>query len=491
MADEQKDSTAISEGSLEEKKMAALEDGQVNPFPSEPEERKEDRDSGEKIADYVKEQSDKANIYIQYRIYNNHGVMTGDDAQVESICFNGPDRPVKKHWKGSVFKDKDGLAKWLTDQYASYPMALMIATAVFDSLPYTWVIRAAERLYESFVHTAEKSNIYAQEEILHQFEAEICKGELNTYTGTTPIDIVFLVNPKHRDIILKYIWQQYPQLQDKIISWLRSFNTQRPITMSKRALETIGFFACEDYYYFLNNMVPWIARDASISTDMMVGQILIALNQREDYKKNVCNLLRVWSGEDRLHNLSAAVFACVQLNDKNDILECIVSNYIRRTLREIRKGVSLKYRKGLYDFMGAGIRSFTFYRLLIERLEAEVKEQTSLRERWDVYGLFLRLFAIDISQSRPKHGEEVIFIMLCMVKHAVADSLCSLWRMVWQCGHYRQLVYELMAQYDAKIEGVNSKYSVERFVEKVLKDVYTREIREDICGKIHRRVRNA
>ena len=44
-----------------------------------------DVDSIEKISEYAREQSDKANVYIQYRIYNNHGVMAGDDAQFESI----------------------------------------------------------------------------------------------------------------------------------------------------------------------------------------------------------------------------------------------------------------------------------------------------------------------------------------------------------------------------------------------------------------------
>lgn len=491
MVEELADRTTAFQNSSEEKGMAEDTEEQVNTSQSKAEEKETDMDFAEKITDYAKEQSDKANVYIQYRIYNNHGVITGDGAEVESIRFDSVDKPVRKHWRGSVFGDKDGLANWLTKNYASYSMALMIATAAFDSLPYTWVIRAAEKLYETFPSQTEESNVFAQEEILHQFEAEICKGELNTYTGTTPIDIVRLNNPAHRETILKYVWQQYPQLQDKIISWMRSHIVQRQVILSKRALETMSFFACEDYYYFLNKMVPWISHDKSRSTDMMVGQILINLNYREEYEKNVYNLLHVWSKENRPHNLLVALFVCAQSSDKNDILECIVKNYIEGTLKEIRKGVLLVYRSGLYDFMGAGIRSFTFYRLLIEKLEDEVNKQTSLRERWDVYRLFLSLFAIDISLSRPKNGDETILIKLCMVKHAISDRLCSLWRMIWQCMHYRQLVYELMAQYEAKTKDVDSKYSVERFVDKVLGDVYSREMRQDICDKIHRRARNA
>ncbi len=481
---------AVSENKSEKNNSAESGEIQANLSQSEPEEKETEKDFIEKIFEYTKGQSDKSNIYVQYRIYNNHGVMAGDDAQFESIHFNDTDTSRKRPWKGSVFKDRNGLSKWIADNYASYSMALMIAVAAFDSLPYTWIIQAAERLYESFDNLEEKSNVYAHEEILHQFEAEICKGEMNTYTGTTLIDIVHLINPKYRETMLKYIWQQYPQLQDKIISWLQSYTTHRPISMSKRALETMGFLACEDYYYFLYNIVPKIAENKSISTDMQVGQILIFLNQRDNYKNNVYHLLHAWSRESRLHNLLTALFVCAQLNDKNDILEDIIENYIQKTLLEIRQSVSLTYQSGLYDFMGSGIRAFTFYRLLIEKLENAVNEQPSMRERRDVYGLFLKLFAIDISQSRIKNGEDAVLIMLCMTKHAISDRLCSLWRMIWQCNHFRRLVYDLMIRYDAKVKGTNSKYSVERFVDKVLSDIYPRERRLDICSKIHRRSGN-
>ncbi len=480
---------AVSE-ILEKSNSAESEETQANLSQGETEEKEIEENSINKLSEYIKEQSDKSSIYVQYRIYNNHGVMTGDDAQFESIHFNGTDTSRKKPWKGSVFKDKNGLSKWIADNYDSYSMALMIAVAVFDSLPYTWIIQAAERLYESFDNLEEKSNVYAHEEILHQFEAEICKGEMNTYTGTTLIDIVHLINPKYRETILRYVWQQYPQLQDKIISWLQSYNTHRPISMSKRVLETMGFFACEDYYYFLNNIVPKIAENKSISTDMQVGQILIFLNQRDNYKNNVYHLLHTWSRGNRLHNILTALFVCAQLNDKNDILEDIIESYIQKTLLEIRENVSLTYRSGLYDFMGSGIRAFTFYRLLIEKLENVVNEQTSQRGRRDVYELFLMLFAIDISQSRIKNGEEAVLIKLCMTKDVASDRLCSLWRMIWQCNHFRQLVYDLMARYDAKVKGTSYRYSVERFVDKVLQDIYSKERRLDICSKIHRRSGN-
>lgn len=449
-----------------------------------------DKDSIETLSEYLNGESSKNNVYISYRIVNNHGVLAGDDAKFENISFKGTSASREKYSKASVFKDKNALPRWLSDNYESYPMALMIATAVFDSLPYAWIIQAATRLFQTFDYREKADCTYAMTEILSQFEAEICKGELNTYTGDVSIDIVHLLKTEYQEKILRYIWQQYPQMQDKIMNWLQSYNTERPFSMSKRALETMALLVDWDYYYFQNNMVSRIANDKNIFTDMMIGQILIYLNQKEEYKKNVFNLLKGWSKERQLHYLLTTLFVCAQLQDKDKILEDTIECYIQRTLEEMNKENAFQYQANLYDFLGVGIRSYTFYRLLIEQLYDRVNEDISSMEKHTVYGLFLKLFAIDISQSNPENGEDVILIKLCMSSHTVTEYLCFLWRMVWQCSYYRKLLYHLMVLYDAKVYKTSSVYCIEKFIHKVLKDIYTKEMRKDICNKIHRRAGN-
>ncbi len=444
----------------------------------------------EKSFEYDAEESDKKHIYIQYRIYNNHGVMTGDNASFENIRFKDS-TAYKRKKKDSVLKDKNTMQQWLSDNYESYDMALMIATATFDSFPDTWIVQASERLFKTFEGHEETKRTCALGEILNQFEAEICKGEMNTYTGKVDINIIRLTKAEHQEYILKYIWQQYPQLQDKIMKWLQNYNARTPVSMSKRALETMGKLACWDYYYFLNKMIPRIANDENILTDMMIGQILIMLNQKENYQKNVYNLLHSWSRERRIHYLLTTLFVCSQMQDKNDILKDVIAYYLQRTLEEMRDGGIPRYQLNLYDFLGVGIRTYTFYRILIEQLYDRIFTDTSVREKRDVYGLFLRLFAIDISQSSPEKGDDVILVKLCMVKHVAIDQIRYIWQMVWQCNYYKKLLYNLMVRYDAKVYNTNSVYCIERFINKTLKNIYTREMRDDICSKIHRRAGNA
>lgn len=441
--------------------------------------------------EYDEEESDKKYIYVQYRIYNNHGVITGDNANFENINLKDLAAFKRKKKKDSILKDKNTMQQWFSDNYESYDMALIIATAAFNTFPDTWVVQASERLYELFENHEEANRSYALEEILSQCEAEICKGEMNTYTGKVDINIICLAKAEYQVQILKYIWQQYPQLKDKLMMWLQDYNAQAPISMSKRALEIMSKLACWDYYYFLNKMTPQIANDKSILTDMMIGQILIILNQEENYRQNVYNLLHSWCKERRIHYLLTTLFVCSQLQDKNDILNDAITRYFQGTLEEMYSGNVLKYQINLYDFLGVGIRAYTFYRILIEQFYDRIFADTPVREKRNVYGLFLRLFAIDISQSSPDKGDDVILIKLCMANHVANDQICYIWQMVWQCNYYKKILYSLMVRYDVKVYNTNSPYTIESFINKTLKNIYTKEMRKDICNKIHRRAGNA
>lgn len=112
----------------------------------------------DKILDDSESQEDKKNIIIQYRIINNHGIMAGDGTQFENIQINDnknqniiSNRQNKSdNNKKNVFSTENNLSSWLFNNYETYPMALMIASAVFDGFPYIWVIQAADILYSSF-----------------------------------------------------------------------------------------------------------------------------------------------------------------------------------------------------------------------------------------------------------------------------------------------------------------------------------------------------
>lgn len=455
-------------------------------------EQTEDEKEIKKFLDEIGQQEDKKNTYILYRTINNYGVMAGDDARFEDIRIRDSEKKEGNHNSGNMFDDKEELNNWLEENYESYSMALMISAAVFDSLPYIWVVQAADKLFRSFKHDKEEEvRTYGITELLSRFGAEICQGEMNTYTGITPVEVVHLTETEYRERILRFIWKECPRLHDTIIYWLESYSMQKPVLMSRAAMEVTGLLVSWDYYFFLNNMVSRIQEDKNIATDMLIAQIVVALNREEMYQDNIRNLLHVWSKEHRLHYLLTGLFVCVGLEDKKDILENIIKQYIHKMMEEIRDRASGEYLSHAYDFFAVGMRAFTFYRILVEKMYALVQERNTLSEKKDICRLFLLLFSTDVSLARIEDNEEAIFIKLCMVQHEVSNKICILWQMVWQCRDNRELFYRLLARYDLKIYKAGAVgCSIERFINKALGAVCTKEMRSDISSKIHRRAGN-
>lgn len=434
---------------------------------------------------------DKKNTYILYRTINNYGVMAGDESKFESIHIK--DSGTKKKRKKAAFKldDKEELSEWLTNNYEAYSMALIIAAAVFDSMPYSWVVQAADLLYEVFGGKEEKEKkTYGLSDTLCQFGVEICRGEMNTYTGKTPVEVVHLVETGYQERILRYFWRECPLLQERIINWLESYSMRKPFSMSKRAVAVIGTIVCWDYYFFLTNIVKRIHKDKSIYTDLLVAQIVIAVNKEETYKENIQNLLYIWSNEHRVHYLLTGLYACVELEDKDDILENFIGRYINKVMKEIRYNESKEYLSNIFDFFAAGMRSFTFYRILIEKMYELVYEDDFHRKKRDLCSLFLKLFHVDIYLAQFEKGEDAIFIKLCMANRALSVQLCYLWQIVWQCRDFRNSFYSMMALYDREVRKSKGCYSVEEFVEKALGEVCSEDTLMDICSKIHRRSKN-
>jgi len=476
-----------------EEKHQSDEQKEENEKESDQTERNEqtEKDFFTHIFDTMGQDDDKKNTYYQFRIINNHGIMANDSANIEQIYANAPkEEKEEEKTKRNIFFDENNRNKWLAENYEAYSMALMIAVAVFDCMPYMWVTHAADVLYDAFENKKDQEEKRRSiTETLSQFGAAICKGELNTYTGKTPVDIVWLEQKASQETILRYIWIECPQLQDVIMIWLEQHYMGKTISMSKRAGEVMGWLACWDYPYFLNHMVGQIRYKRSIPTDMMIAQIVKALDKKSEFHENVANLLGNWSKEHNVHYLLTGLFVCAGQKDKNNVLETIISCYIDRTMEELQKEKQGEYLQWESDFFAAGMRAFTFYRILIEKIDKLLQIDSSPRNMRDVIRLFLTLFSIDIQQARYEKGEDAVFIRIAMQDDPTGALLRGLWQMVWQNRINREAFYYFLAEYDKRADKM-SGYNLERFIHKAFGDICEEERQMDICNKIRRRSGN-
>lgn len=134
--------------------------------------------------------------------------------------------------------------------------------------------------------------------------------------------------------------------------WLEEYYKGKIISMSKRAGEVMGWLASWDYHYFLNQMVNQVRYKNSISTDMMIAQVVTSLDKKVEFQENVYNLLEKWSKESNIHYLLTGLFVCAGQKDKNDILEIIISCYVDRMMEELQREEDGEYIYWGLDFFG-------------------------------------------------------------------------------------------------------------------------------------------
>ncbi len=437
------------------------------------------------------EEEERTIINNYTQIYVNNGIHTGDDASFGDITnIKGCDITSKS---ADSFWDKpESFKKWLKEKYETYPMALMISSAVFWDKPEEWVSEAAEKLYQTFEQRKEEDGRDAISSILQQFDAELCDAEMNTYTGKIYIKVVHLAKSEYAGKILCCVWREYPKMRYKIISWLKKYCLGKRASMIQRAVAAVNMLVHEDYYFFQSEMLCMIGRDKNIETDLMFVRIMLSLKSQEKYKKNIVNLMKCWNRDVvSLHHLLINLFVCSELKGGEEIEQITkeaVGGYIDELLYRVNEGGKNPYLYNLYAFFASGMRRFRFYRILIEKLYGLIKDERNKTVKGNVCGLFLNMFVCDLNLTRFEKSEEPILIKCCFVNHTVQNKICYVWQEVWKCRDYRILFYEILADWARKVKNYGGKYTVEDFVNRVLHGYCNVQMQKDICIKISRRI---
>lgn len=443
----------------------------------------------DRVWERIEKDKDIKNIFIQYRIENNHGVITGNNAELGDIHIGKQaGQKCTESRAAAIAEDKRTLCEWIANNYETYSMAFLIAGAVFDCLPYQWVQEAADKLCAMFdTESLEKGNTVARKERLEQFGAQIAHGTMNTYTGMINIEVIQWTEKRYPNRILNCMWKEFPQIRDTIILWLETYLMKTPVSMSKRTISAMSEFAGWDYYYFINDIIPLLLGRSNIISDMTVAQIVVELDEGNVNKDNTDTMLRNWSKLNNIHHLLTALLVSVKLNDRADVLQTAIDKFVTETIDAIQKHRKSQFLDYIYSFFAIGVRAFVFYRILIETIYRRIHERMTVNEKRAVCNLFLNLFAADIDSAQLKNGEDAIFIKMCFVNKDISNKLCCLWRLVWNNRYYREDFYFLLGKYVYFSGEENCKGQLRDFINLVIGQNSSEEICQDVLVKILKR----
>lgn len=374
------------------------------------------------------------------------------------------------------------LKNWISENYELYSMALLIAAAVFDSLPFQCVSRSAETLFELFNYKTVEEKRLGDAEILEQFGAKICERECIIYEQKIKVEVVKFGEQKNQEEIIKEVWRECPHLHDTIMKWLESSVFQDPIHMARRAADIMGRLVCLDYCYFLDNVKERIQSENNIFTDMVIALNFVSLSRTELYETDLNNLLCALSKEKNAHYLLTGLLVCVERKHSDSIMENMITSYIRGILQETQTKKYGEYMQNIYVFFAAGMRTATFYNLLIENIYNLTKIHLSEHTK-KVCELFLELFTVDLEMMEAgEQKEDAVFIELSMCKNEIACELCNIWQTVYHFKQFRQAFYRLMLKYD---DMIGKAYELEDFINRVFVECGTaEETAMNICSKI-------
>lgn len=429
------------------------------------------------------------NIYFENREYftnngyiSNKCLVAGNGSHVHDISFGKQqDRPFMKTEDNSV-NTSEKLQSWILKNCNNVGFSYLIACAVFHSMPYIWVSEAAEELNPGLNTNEEINEIFAQKRI-EEFGAKIYKDTIITNMGKSELDFIRFERTDYPEIILKCVWNGFPQFRESIINWLKNCILHKRNSMFQRANIVISMLAQEDYYYFVHRIINQFVSEKNSNIDIALAQIILAIDANEDFKRNVEILLNNWCGQTEAHRLLTVILSSLGKTEKNNFLKKAIDIFLEQILRCFYKNIENEFSENIVEFFAAGMRSFTFYKIMLNRIYEFSKEPNFRKE---VCNIFLIFFLSDrlLACFEEKGFEEAIFIKLVYTNSDVRSKLCELWQLVWKTNKFRSVFYTELGAYFVQLDQSIREQKIKQFVHAVFCEICTAEYTSDIITKI-------
>lgn len=327
-------------------------------------------------------------------------------------------------------------------------------------------------------------------EILESLGADRCKARIKSYAGVIEVEVLKLLNAADRDVILKNIWTEYPKLHNVILDWLKRAYVKGPGIVAQRCVDTLVWIIENDESYFYYYMVKLIDEERTVGIDIAFAHVIVLLSNKDAYKDKMHKLLKKWSNEKNVHRLLSCIYACAKMPELSSVMGDAVHEYLDNLYEEMQWGRRGDFSQYLYTFYAAGMRAFTFYRIVIEYIYQIMQENLSKEGQETVIKMFWRIAVVDYNLINFGKNRDALLILLCFRNHEVHLKLYYLWEILWKQKSCRQRFYNLLARYEAERAkaGLNSR--LEEFTYRIFADKYGEETAIDICNKIRRRNKN-
>lgn len=426
----------------------------------------------------AKDREDARTLTIQienlYFSKDNSGIILGDQANLENIAFGGKIEeavPEKEEpGRECVVMSKEELNGWIAQHYNDFEMAFLLALAVFEKSPCTWVYESAEDLFRMMDGDKEE----AQRERLripHQKRIEIIggkeyRGYIYNHTGRVEEDFIRFQSSEYALRVLECVWNEFRYFREWLFTWLGKYISRMNYSKSVKAINALAILLENDFSFFENKAIkPLLARE-DLVTDFAVAQIMVQAHDNARYSNNIENLFLYWTKQRKVHCSFITLMMCVTKDWPRQKIKEAIQSYINEVLREIEEKRDDGYERYLSVFYAIGNRKAAYFKMIVEVLYEKLSQYDSRkdRNRKQIIGyIFWLMLLIDdkksnIDVNRPKKHKDMIFVKMCLIKNDTAVQLQELWKYLWKSRELHKMTKVFLEKYLFQYGGCGDEH---------------------------------
>lgn len=184
-------------------------------------------------------------------------------------------------------------------------MTTVCALAVFNGAPYDIVRRAASRLHRSWTEeygeeseSDRKRRSTRRSERLAQARARVAVREPGARRGRSAAAVAEFIDAGYPARVLDYVWREYDDYADLLLSWLQSLTAGAGVDAGIRAATAIGYLGHFDFPRVRREVIgPWAKSGRRDRREQAVAALSM-LADSDSQSSQVFNLLKDWCGSD-------------------------------------------------------------------------------------------------------------------------------------------------------------------------------------------------
>lgn len=411
------------------------------------------------------------NIILGNYVNQNHGVVTGDNAQFEDIDFSEKGKNSVDKEKNAIHKKQDRMFRtqmdvcnWMKENFGKEKFLWLISLAVFHDMPYIWVNTNAQLLKSRKVFSDENecdsNEIYTKDELLDEIGAFTYTGYIITSGGKTEAEFVSSLDEDIVQNVLECVWNQFVDYRSGLMEWLKLFAYQANLSQSYAAIRAISTVAQLDYYYFETHMMNGLLTDDNIA---VLAQVMHLIAENEKFRENINNVVRHWGTLTKCSYLLVALLVAQKNHWSESGIEPIMVKYIEGTQNEIRKTWLGDYQKNFPLMFAMGQNKSAYYKALIGVVYNKIYLTIGIdknMQKENMEQLFLMMVETDFEYTKAsKHNRrEMILVNMLFVRNECAEMLLELWKALWRKHKVHMQVKNIMTEYWRQKIAIDFRY---------------------------------